>query len=66
MAAIHQAGIEFRLDEMAAIHQAGIEFRLDKMAHRIISTMPRFHHANLGVPPELADAEADFLVGILG
>ncbi|MGF7236774.1 MAG: VOC family protein [Frankia sp.] len=28
--------------------------------------MPRFHHANLGIPPELADAEADFLVGILG
>jgi catechol 2,3-dioxygenase-like lactoylglutathione lyase family enzyme len=28
--------------------------------------MPKFHHANLGVPPELADAEADFLVGILG
>jgi len=28
--------------------------------------MPKFHHANLGVPPELADAEGDFLVGILG
>jgi catechol 2,3-dioxygenase-like lactoylglutathione lyase family enzyme len=28
--------------------------------------MPTFHHANLGIPPELADAEADFLVGILG
>lgn len=28
--------------------------------------MPKFHHANLGVPPELADVEADFLVGILG
>lgn len=28
--------------------------------------MPKFHHANLGVPPELADAEADFLVGVLG
>jgi catechol 2,3-dioxygenase-like lactoylglutathione lyase family enzyme len=28
--------------------------------------MPTFHHANLGIPPDLADAEADFLVGILG
>jgi len=28
--------------------------------------MPKFHHANLGVPPELADEEGDFLVGILG
>ncbi|MGO8861401.1 MAG: VOC family protein [Acidimicrobiales bacterium] len=28
--------------------------------------MPKFHHANLGVPPELADAEGEFLVGILG
>jgi hypothetical protein len=28
--------------------------------------MPTFHHANLGIPPELAEAEADFLVGILG
>ena len=28
--------------------------------------VPTFHHANLGIPPELADAEADFLVGILG
>jgi hypothetical protein len=28
--------------------------------------MPTFHHANLGIPPDLAEAEADFLVGILG
>ena len=28
--------------------------------------MPTFHHANLGIPPDLADAEADFLTGILG
>jgi hypothetical protein len=28
--------------------------------------MPTFHHANLGVPPDLAEAEASFLVGILG
>jgi catechol 2,3-dioxygenase-like lactoylglutathione lyase family enzyme len=28
--------------------------------------MPTFHHANLGVPPDLANAEADFLVGVLG
>ena len=28
--------------------------------------MPTFHHANLGIPPDLADAEADFLVRILG
>jgi catechol 2,3-dioxygenase-like lactoylglutathione lyase family enzyme len=28
--------------------------------------MPKFHHANLGVPPELADAEGEFLVGVLG
>jgi catechol 2,3-dioxygenase-like lactoylglutathione lyase family enzyme len=28
--------------------------------------MPTLHHVNLGIPPELADAEADFLVGILG
>jgi catechol 2,3-dioxygenase-like lactoylglutathione lyase family enzyme len=28
--------------------------------------MPTFHHANLGLPPDLAEAEADFLVGILG
>jgi catechol 2,3-dioxygenase-like lactoylglutathione lyase family enzyme len=28
--------------------------------------MPTFHHANLGIPPDLADAEADFLVDILG
>lgn len=28
--------------------------------------MLKFHHVNLGVPPELADAEADFLVEILG
>jgi catechol 2,3-dioxygenase-like lactoylglutathione lyase family enzyme len=28
--------------------------------------MPTFHHANLGIPPDLADAEAAFRVGILG
>jgi hypothetical protein len=28
--------------------------------------MPTFHHANLGIPPDLADAEADFLIDILG
>ena len=28
--------------------------------------MPRFHHANLGVPPGIAEAEGDFLVDILG
>jgi hypothetical protein len=28
--------------------------------------MPTFHHANLGIPPDLAEDEADFLVGILG
>ena len=28
--------------------------------------MPTFHHANLGIPPDLAEAEADFLVDILG
>jgi hypothetical protein len=28
--------------------------------------MPKFHHANLGIPPELADEEGEFLVGILG
>ncbi len=28
--------------------------------------MPTFHHANLGVPPDLADVEAEFLVEILG
>jgi Glyoxalase-like domain len=28
--------------------------------------MPTFHHANLGLPPDLAEAEADFLVEILG
>jgi hypothetical protein len=28
--------------------------------------MPKFHHTNLGVLPELAEAEGDFLVGILG
>jgi catechol 2,3-dioxygenase-like lactoylglutathione lyase family enzyme len=28
--------------------------------------MPRFHHANLGVPPGLADAEGAFLVDVLG
>ena len=28
--------------------------------------MPTFHHTNLGIPPDLADAEADFLVRILG
>jgi hypothetical protein len=31
-----------------------------------MAVMPTFHHANLGIPPELADAEADFLVTILG
>jgi hypothetical protein len=30
------------------------------------AVMPKFHHANLGVPPDLAEAEANFLVGILG
>lgn len=28
--------------------------------------MPRFHHANVAVTPDLAEAEADFLVGVLG
>jgi catechol 2,3-dioxygenase-like lactoylglutathione lyase family enzyme len=28
--------------------------------------VPTFHHANLGIPPHLADAEAEFLVGVLG
>jgi catechol 2,3-dioxygenase-like lactoylglutathione lyase family enzyme len=28
--------------------------------------MPRFHHANLGVPPGLDDAEGTFLVDVLG
>jgi catechol 2,3-dioxygenase-like lactoylglutathione lyase family enzyme len=28
--------------------------------------MPKFHHANLGVRPDQEDAEAEFLVGILG
>ncbi|OHV62137.1 glyoxalase [Pseudofrankia sp. BMG5.36] len=28
--------------------------------------MPRFHHANLGVPPGLDDAEGAFLVDVLG
>lgn len=28
--------------------------------------MPTFHHANLGIPPDLADAEAAFLVDVLG
>ena len=28
--------------------------------------MPRFHHVNLGVPPEAVDAEADFLTSVLG
>jgi catechol 2,3-dioxygenase-like lactoylglutathione lyase family enzyme len=28
--------------------------------------VPTFHHANLGTPPDLAEAEADFLVDILG
>ncbi len=28
--------------------------------------MPTFHHANLGVPPELAEAQTDFLISILG
>ncbi len=28
--------------------------------------MPTFHHANLGIPPELAAAEANFLIEILG
>ena len=28
--------------------------------------MPRFHHANLAVPPGLDEAEGDFLVDILG
>ena len=31
-----------------------------------MARMPTFHHANLGTPPELAEAEADFLVDILG
>jgi catechol 2,3-dioxygenase-like lactoylglutathione lyase family enzyme len=31
-----------------------------------MQVMPTFHHANLGIPPDLADAEADFLVDILG
>jgi catechol 2,3-dioxygenase-like lactoylglutathione lyase family enzyme len=28
--------------------------------------MTRLHHVNLGVPPDGADAEAEFLVGVLG
>ena len=28
--------------------------------------MPRFHHANLGVPPGLDEAEGAFLVHVLG
>jgi catechol 2,3-dioxygenase-like lactoylglutathione lyase family enzyme len=28
--------------------------------------MRRIHHVNLGVPPDLVDAEAEFLVGVLG
>jgi hypothetical protein len=28
--------------------------------------MPKFHHTNLGVLPNLADAEGDFLVQVLG
>jgi hypothetical protein len=28
--------------------------------------MPRFHHANLGVPPGLDEREGAFLVGVLG
>jgi catechol 2,3-dioxygenase-like lactoylglutathione lyase family enzyme len=28
--------------------------------------MPSFHHANLGVPPGLEDAEGAFLVDVLG
>lgn len=28
--------------------------------------MPRFHHANLGVPPGLAEPEGAFLVDVLG
>jgi catechol 2,3-dioxygenase-like lactoylglutathione lyase family enzyme len=28
--------------------------------------MPTLHHVNLGIPPDLADAEAEFLVDILG
>jgi catechol 2,3-dioxygenase-like lactoylglutathione lyase family enzyme len=31
-----------------------------------METVPTFHHANLGIPPDVAEAEADFLVGILG
>jgi hypothetical protein len=27
--------------------------------------MPRFHHVNLGVPPEAVESETDFLVSIL-
>ncbi|MBX6390641.1 MAG: glyoxalase [Frankia sp.] len=28
--------------------------------------MPRFHHANLGVPPGVEDAEGAFLINVLG
>ena len=28
--------------------------------------MPRFHHVNLGVPPDVVDAEEDFLTNVLG
>jgi len=28
--------------------------------------MTRLHHVNLGVPPDGADDEADFLIGVLG
>ena len=28
--------------------------------------MTRLHHVNLGVPPDGADAEGEFLVGVLG
>ena len=27
--------------------------------------MPRFHHVNLGVPPDVVESETDFLVSIL-
>jgi len=34
--------------------------------HGTMHAMPTFHHANLGILPDLAEAEADFLVSILG
>jgi len=32
----------------------------------MLERMTRLHHVNLGVPPDRADDEAEFLVGVLG